>query len=105
MSADQIYGIVSHLPTALGSLVFLIILIILTLLECFFKALQSLADDSDFEHIFQKLKQELMMLGLVSFIVFVVESSTLFSISDNENLNHAFEFAHITVFFMALAFM
>ena len=58
---------------------------------------------SGYHGIFHKVNKEMMILGLVSFATFVVFEVT--NISFNSVWYTAFEFSHLVVLFIALAFV
>lgn len=79
---------------------------VLICLELIFEKLEAYAEKHDFLEIFNKLKHELMILGFISFIVFLIQSATLNypKITTSEYFI-SFEMAHLTILFMAFSFI
>ena len=97
----SIFGIIASLHSLQGPVTFIGFLILLVFLEFIFDGLQTAATNRGYKDLFEKLQKELMMMGIISFMVFIFE--TLGS-SGSPNFN-SFEMTHIVVLFMAFAFI
>lgn len=100
--AVNVFGAFSELNIAVCTVVFIILLCILMLVEFLFEKLDILAEKYNQQDIFIKLKYELMVLGILSFFIFVITLSTDVSQSD---AFLAFETAHIVILFIAFSFI
>lgn len=101
-----VFGIIAIVQPIGSSLVFVGFLIFLVLLDIGFERLEILAERHEFTLLFEKLKKELMFLGIISFIVFIFESTA--NPGDSKFLHDIlldFEMTHIIILFMALAFI
>jgi hypothetical protein len=100
-----VFGAILSLANVAGTLVFLFLLIFLVLLEASVAFAERLFNRNGYSEIFDKLKKELMILGIISFTVFIYESSADQSSSKLYQWFLGFEIAHIIVLFMALSFI
>jgi Ca2+-binding EF-hand superfamily protein len=98
----EIFGVILVIRGRPGTVIFVILLAFLMMLEYMFGYLQTLSNRHGYNDIYDKLKKELMLLGIISFTVFIYESSV--DASANSWLE-AFEMAHIIVLFMAISFI
>ena len=98
-----IFGIISNLQSFEGTLTFIGFLLFLVLLEWAFSFLEHAAEIRDMKELFDKLQKELMMMGIISFAVFIFDTASP-STKDGA-LFLSFEMTHIIVLFMALAFI
>lgn len=84
----------------------LIVIVVLIFLELLFEFLEKVAIKYNQTEIFHKLKHELMILGIISFGIFIVQSAA----ENNPEVVTSeyfisFELAHIVVLFMAFSFI
>lgn len=100
--AGSVFGAFSEMDIAIFTIVFIILLCILTLIELLFEKLDVLAEKYNQQDIFRKLKYELMVLGILSFVIFLTTLSPSVAKSD---AFLAFETAHIVILFMAFSFI
>jgi hypothetical protein len=100
----SVFGIVSTVESGTGTMIFVAFLIFLIILHIGFEKLESAALQAELGPLFEKLKQELMMMGLISFVVFIFEASGAADAAGDSTF-YAFEMTHIIVLFMALAFL
>jgi hypothetical protein len=99
-----VFGIVSTVESKVGTMIFVAFLIFLILLHMGFERMEHAAEHAGLGPLFEKLKQELMMMGIISFVVFIYESSAGSGSSDT-SIYMAFEMTHVIVLFMAVAFI
>lgn len=107
-SLTSIYGEIITIPIVAGTVVVVGVLILLTALEVLFEELDELAIETETQKLLNKLKQELMMMGLISFSVFLMlngASSNFAHVIQGSDWYLAFEVAHILFLFVALAFI
>lgn len=102
--SSSVYGEVAEMPPAPGTVIFIAVLGLITALEFLFSYLQRVAARNDCEEIYSKLKEELMLLGIISFTVFVFESAATEELVNNEWFE-SFDLAHILILFIAIAFI
>ena len=98
-----IFGIFADLPFVTAHTTFIGFLIFLVLLEYFFEWLEEMAEHVGIELLFEKMKKELMFMGLISFIVFIYTLIAQPAATDYIFLS--FEMSHMIFFFMAIAFI
>ena len=97
-----IFGIILEIKAAEGTAIFCALIFVLMFLEFMFESLQIQANRFGYADVLEKLKKELMMLGILSFIVFIYQTI------DNKSTSSwflAFEMAHIIILFMAISFI
>lgn len=89
------------------TIVFILVLVLLMFIEFLFDKLQVLAEKYNQQEIFQKLKYELMVLGVLSFFIFLLDAGASKASADfmSSDFFHAFEIAHIVILFIAFAFI
>ncbi len=106
-ASAPIFGGFGNISIIAITTVFILVLVLLTIIEFLFDKLHVLAEKYNQQEIFQKLKYELMVLGVLSFFIFLLDAgaskaSSGFKTSD---FFHAFEIAHIVILFIAFAFI
>lgn len=104
----SIYGEFTSLPIRVGTLAVIGVLILLTILETLFTWLEKLAETYQTTKLFLRLKQELMLMGLISFADFLVMNGGSGDFSSQIRKSEwflGFEVAHILFLFVALAFV
>jgi hypothetical protein len=99
----SVFGIVFTLDPDVGTTAFICFVIGLVVIEYFVEKLETMAEHRGLNSLFQKLQKELMMMGIISFCVFVYE--TVAHPPAGSILLEAMEMTHIIVLFMALAFI
>lgn len=98
-----IFGVSADLPIIISHVVFIGFFLFLIVLEKSFSWLDVLAERQGLVLLFEKLKTELMFMGIISFVVFVYTLIT--GTPDSDPTFVSFEMAHMVVFFMAIAFI
>ena len=104
----SIYGTIAYSSQYQAQTVLLISLfLVLSGLEICFRKLEKLAEKHKLIKLYEKLKQELMTLGIISFLIFIITQSApdFASSASSYNWYLAFEVAHIIILFIALAFI
>jgi hypothetical protein len=99
----SLFGIVLYLNSNVGTYAFIAFVIGLVFLEFVVEHLERVAEYRGLVTLFQKLQKELMMMGIISFGVFIYETSA--HPPPGSVLLEAMEMTHIIVLFMALAFI
>ena len=99
-----VFGVILKVHAVDGTIVFVITLAIIILLDTIVNRLQKIAKRHGFKAIYDKLKQELMILGVRSFSVFIFEQSSTHE-STRSSYFLGFEMVHIMILFMAIAFI
>jgi hypothetical protein len=97
------YGKLNDLSLVPSTVVFVSILILLSSIKFFFKILEKIASNVECDQIFSKLKEELMMLGIVSFIISTIESVNP-NLKDNDWFE-SFVLPTTVIDFVAFAFV
>jgi hypothetical protein len=100
---SSIFGIIVTLDSNVGTYAFIGFLIGLVVLEYFIEKLERIAEAKGLASLFQKLQKELMMMGVISFGVFIYQTAA--HPPEGSILLEAMEMTHIIVLFMALAFI
>ena len=98
----HIYGYVGHVPYVQGTIMFLLVIFSIIILEMIIQKLEHYAEKYNWDKLFEKLKHELMVLGLISFFIVIIES---FNADLTSEWYLAFEVAHITLLFVAFSFI
>ena len=97
-----VFGIIAELPPDEATLTFVTFLIVLVFLEWLLNSIEKIAFDMGVLKLYEKLQKELMNMGILSFIAFVLLNSGQYL---SPSLVEAFDMAHIVVFFMGIAFI
>lgn len=97
----NVFGIAGALNAQAAGLVFSLLIFILVLLEIIFSKAEDWAYEHETNELFNKLKKELTMLGIVSFLTFIYTSAT----NMKGTYYEAFEMSHIVILFIAFAFI
>ena len=99
----MIFGIIANMAPGLTTGVFVGFLIFLVLLDYIFEYIEEAAIHKGLGDLFEKLKKELMSMGIVSFAVFIY---TLAAEPDKDDATFiAFEMSHMIFFFMAIRYV
>jgi calcium-binding protein CML len=97
-----VFGIINEVGGYQGLVTFILVLALLVVLEYLFEKLGKYARRHGYETIYEKLKKELTILGIISFTVFIYQAAAG---DGNYDYFVAFELAHIIVLFIAIAFI
>jgi uncharacterized BrkB/YihY/UPF0761 family membrane protein len=84
--------------------VFLSALVVIILIEKLVDQVQDWCKENRYDIVYNKLQSQLMNLGIISFMVFAIESFS----SQSEIIHtalHPFEFTHIVLLSIAIAFV
>ena len=102
-----LFGIISDLPILTGSVVFIGFIAFLIAMEFGVKFMENWCDRKGVKSLIEKIEKELMIMGIISFLIFMFEEfSTDPIIQDHTSAKYlAFEMAHLLVLFMAFAFV
>lgn len=102
----NIFGAINVTDPVTITVSMIIVIAVLIFLELLFEFLEKLAIKYNQTEIFHKLKHELMILGIISFCIFIIQTAAEKSpeIIASEYFI-SFEMAHIIVLFMAFSFM
>ena len=98
----DVFGIAGALNAQAAGLVFSLLIFMLVLLEIAFSKAEDWASEHETNELFNKLKKELTMLGIVSFLTFIYTSATDIT---SGKYYEAFEMSHIVILFIAFAFI
>lgn len=96
-----IFGLISSLDPTVGHVTFIGFIFLLILLDFLIRKLEHAAEIRGFKDLFEKLKTELMLMGILSFIIFINQIAN-FATAD---VVLSFEMTHMIIFFLALAFI
>lgn len=96
-----IFGIILQIKAIEGTAIFCVLICVLMMLEFMFEQFELKADRYGYTAVLEKLKKELMILGIISFIVFIYQTID----QSHSTWFLAFEMAHIIVLFMAISFI
>lgn len=105
-SGETVFGSIQTLNPGPVTIVFIITLAVIAFVEFIFKALDFIAERNNLIELFKKLQYELMLLGIISFIEFLV-NQTLIGIGSpiSAQYSAAFETVHLLVIFIAFCFI
>ena len=104
----NVFGIIAVVRPIGGSLVFVLLLAFLLSLDIGIDRLGALAVRNQMDLIFEKLKKELMLLGIISFVVFIFEQAASNNFERTSLLRTvfvAFEMTHIIILFIGVSFI
>ena len=96
----DVFGIAGALNAQAAGLVFSLVIFTLVLLEIAFSKAEDWASEHETNELFNKLKKELTMLGIVSFLTFIYTSATNIT---SGKYYEAFEMSHIVILFIAFS--
>ena len=103
----NIFGIITDLQVLTASVVFIGFIGFLMFMEFALGRMEHWCDKRGLKALMEKMQKELMMMGIIGFVVFMFESFS----DDPAILDHggakflSFEMAHLIVLFMAFAFV
>ena len=106
-AGPTLFGIISDLPILTASVVFIGFIAFLIAMEFGVKFMENWCDRKGVKSLIEKIEKELMIMGIISFLIFMFEEfSTDPIIQDHTSAKYlAFEMAHLLVLFMAFAFV
>lgn len=100
----KILGQIGKLSPTITLVVFLGALVVIILIEKFVDKVEEWCVENRYDIVFNKLQNQLMNLGIISFVVFAIESFSGQYELIFEAL-HPFEFTHIILLSIAIAFV
>jgi hypothetical protein len=100
--AETLFGLIGSLDPTILLAVFIGLILLLIVFETLLHLLEEFAIDSGYEDLVRRLYKEMMMMGYLSFGVFLAFNAAGLR-HDQQYL--AFEFSHITTFFIAIFFV
>ena len=103
LQEDSVFGMARDINATAASTVFIALIILLVCLEIGFSRLEKWAEHHNVGELFEKLKKELTMMGILSFTVFVYQ--TAYAEATESSYYEAFEMSHIIILFIAIAFI
>ena len=105
----SVFGLMGTLNSQAGVIVFVLLLVYLIMLGEGFERLEVWAQENDVFELIDKLKEELMMMGILSFTIFIyIEAAGGVSISSGSKVYNyylAFEMSHVILLFITIAFI
>jgi len=102
-----VFGLMGTLDSSAATLIFVLLLILLILLEMGFHHLEHWARANDINELVEKLKEELMLMGLLSFTIFIYTQAAGGAVTEGSKIYPyfiSFEMIHIVLLFVAIAF-
>jgi hypothetical protein len=105
--AVSVFGLMGTLDSSASTLIFVLLLILLILLEMGFYHLEHWARANDINELVEKLKEELMLMGLLSFTIFIYTQAAGGAVTEGSKIYPyfiSFEMIHIVLLFVAIAF-
>ena len=103
LEGESVFGMASDIDAKAAASVFIGLTILLVLLELGFTKLEHWAENHSCKELFEKLKKELTMMGILSFTVFIYQ--TAYDEATESDYYEAFEMSHIIILFIAIAFI
>ena len=100
----MVFGEIGHVKPVSGLVIFELTIAALVVLEIVLELTKKWVEANDYQSLHEKIKTELLQLGIVSFIIFLGQSAGLSSFT-NPEYNAAFELSHIIILFIAFAFV
>ena len=104
-----VFGLMGTLNSQAGVIIFVLLLVYLIMLEEGFVRLEHWAHENDVIELIDKLKEELLMMGILSFTIFIyIEAAGGGSISSGSKVYNyylAFEMSHVILLFITIAFI
>jgi Ca2+-binding EF-hand superfamily protein len=103
LEEESVFGMARDLDAKAVATVFIGLIFLLVCLEIGFTSLEHWAEHHHSSELFEKLKKELTMMGILSFTVFVLQ--TVYANATENDYYEAFEMSHIVILFIAIAFI
>lgn len=104
----SVFALMGTLNSTSSVIVFVLLLLFLICLEIGFEHLDHWSRENDVHELVDKLKEELMMMGILSFTIFIYIEASGSAISPSSNVYNyylAFELSHVILLFIAIAFI
>lgn len=95
-----IFGEIGHIKASVGVIVFVPTLVALASLDTILEYIRRRAETNKYGILYERLANELLQLGIISFLLFLINTEEL-----SRDYYIAFEFTHIVIFFIAIAFV
>ena len=99
-----VFGGIGHVASNKGLAIFELTLVALVCLEKCLHFFQKWAEDNDYSALYEKMKNELLQLGIISFALFLGQAAGADLFKEPE-FELAFETAHVIILFIAFAFV
>mmetsp|Transcript_31475 Transcript_31475/g.58612 ORF Transcript_31475/g.58612 Transcript_31475/m.58612 type:complete len:218 (-) Transcript_31475:4-657(-) len=99
----SLFGMIGELDQTKTLFTLISLIAVLLIFDTFLEMVEYFAEDAGYNGLLQKMYKEMMIMGCISFFVFIVFNSPL-EVEHDENYL-AFEFAHILLFFLAFFFV
>tara|TARA_A100001015_G_scaffold319432_1_gene442271 strand:- start:1381 stop:3942 length:2562 start_codon:yes stop_codon:yes gene_type:complete len=99
---ESVFGMAGNIGAEAATIVFVSLILGLVMLEIGFAKAEDWAKEHETNELFEKLKKELTMMGILSFTVFIYQ--TAYDNAENEYYM-AFEMSHIVILFIAISFI
>eukprot|EP01041_Mallomonas_annulata_P012985 gene12985-27405_t len=100
------FGLMSSIPAGLGTISYIAVVLFLIAFEHFTEILDELEEEYNSAfHMIQTVYKELMIMGVVSFIIIMLETNKTLGSESVVHWLEAIDFAHISLFFAALFFV
>jgi len=99
----SLFGMIGELDKTKTLFTLISLIAVLLIFDTFLEMVEYFAEDAGYNGLLQKMYKEMMIMGCISFFVFIVFNSPL-EVEHDENYL-AFEFAHILLFFLAFFFV
>ena len=100
-----VFGILGSLSSKEGTITFIGFLCLIVFLEKGLHLIEHAVALRGLELLFNKLKNELMLMGLISFAVLIYDIANAGTPFGSEAVTEAFEMTHIIFFFIAISFV
>ena len=103
----SVFGIISDLQVSTATVVFLLFILFIVVLEFLVKQLEHWADKRGLKALVEKMQKELMVMGVISFVIFMFENFSDDPVIEDHTSGKflSFEMAHVIVLFMAFGFV
>jgi hypothetical protein len=102
-----VFGIISDLQVLTASVVFVLFILFILVLEFLVTQLEHWADKRGLKALVEKMQKELMVMGVISFVIFMFENFSDDPVIEDHTSGKflSFEMAHVIVLFMAFGFV
>lgn len=97
------FGSIGKLHPTTLVVIFDLTIVVVIALEFSLTKVRKWASKNNYDGLYKVLVKELLQLGIISFILFLLESGGY--TAEHENDLEAFDFTHIVVLFIAFAFI
>ena len=103
--AVAVFGIIASLSSKEGTITFIGFLVLIVCLEKGLHFIEHAIEKSGLQLLFNKLKNELMLMGLISFAVLIYDIANSGKSFSSQAVTDAFEMSHVVFFFIATSFV